>query len=107
VLLSVCSNETGHCVLRDCKMIQLHKVHIVDNDSGESISYAEYKNCHLPTIAELINFINRSTGYLFFEEEFKINIFELNTHHYLEATDVLHDDVSGENLGCCIHFSVN
>jgi hypothetical protein len=89
-------------------MIQLHKVHVFfDNDSGETISCNEYKNCHLPTMADLINFINRSTGYLFFEEEFKVYVVEKDSHHYLEAIDVLHDDDSGENLGCCIHFSVN
>lgn len=91
-------------------MIQLHKVHVFDNDSGETISCNEYKNCHLPTIGELINFIIRSTGYLFFEEEFKVYIVEKDSHHYLEALDVLevvHDDLNGENLGCCIHFSVS
>ena len=88
-------------------MIQLHKVRVVDNDSGKTIGCNEYKNCHLPTIGELINFINRSTGYLFFEEEFKVCVVEKDSHHYLEAIDVLHDDDSGENLGCCIHFSVN
>jgi len=89
-------------------MIQLHKVHVFfDNDSGETISCNEYKNCHLPTMADLINFINRSTGYLFFEEEFKVYIVEKGEHHYLEALDVLLDVVPNENLGCRIYFSVN
>jgi len=86
-------------------MIQLYKVHVQDSDG--MISNAEYNRCNFSSEGELINFIHKSTGYLFFEEGFKIFLVERGGHHFLEAYDNIYDDVTIETFTCYVCFSID
>lgn len=86
-------------------MIYLHKVRVEDSD--EMISNAEYNRCNFSSEAELINFIHKSTGYLFFEEGLKIFLIEKGERHFLEARDDIYDNVTNETFICYVCFSID
>lgn len=87
-------------------MIHLYKIITSFDDSTEEASENKFKCCHFSSVGEMINFIHKATGFLFFEESLEIKIIGLpGNQHCLSADDVLEDDAC--TIRCRIEFSVS
>lgn len=90
------------------KLLKIHASKVGSSDvQPEVVEFQNYNNCQFSSVGEMINFVHKSTGYLFFEEDFHVHIIEHDRQsHCLIAEDTLFDEFANETLHCYIYFLV-